>query len=141
MFRSHAGSMREVYDMIDCGQAPEGNKDFSFVTIVSQRGLMFGIINIIGERTRLLNIKHTKKPCADHACHAEPNICFKRLKGDQIRGEYTRALIKISPQSCGSASKTIVFGGQCGSFCPPCVRARYMLVESAAVETSCSIIH
>ncbi|CAD5123308.1 DgyrCDS11664 [Dimorphilus gyrociliatus] len=42
------GSMKKVYDRIVCSKAPEGNKDSSFLTLVSRPGLMFGIINIVG---------------------------------------------------------------------------------------------
>ena len=34
--------------MLNCGKAPDGNKDSSYLTMISQPGLMFGIINIVG---------------------------------------------------------------------------------------------
>lgn len=42
------GSIEKVYDRIVCSEAPDGNRDSSFLTLVSRPGLMFGIINIVG---------------------------------------------------------------------------------------------
>ena len=46
-----SGSTRKIYDSINCTLGPDGNLDHSFLTMVSRPGLMFGIINIVGECT------------------------------------------------------------------------------------------
>ena len=40
------GSIDRVYNYIRCGEGPEGNKERSFLTIVSNSGLMFGLTTI-----------------------------------------------------------------------------------------------
>ncbi|ESO83679.1 hypothetical protein LOTGIDRAFT_169159 [Lottia gigantea] len=42
------GSVEKVYNLVYCNMAPEGNQENSYFTIISTEGLMFGIINIIG---------------------------------------------------------------------------------------------
>ncbi|VEL38492.1 unnamed protein product [Protopolystoma xenopodis] len=44
-----AGSTQYLYNLITCRLALNGNQDNSYLTVISQDGLMFGIINIIGE--------------------------------------------------------------------------------------------
>ncbi|GFR85860.1 urea-proton symporter DUR3-like [Elysia marginata] len=42
------GSIERVFDFVSCSKGPQGNKDMSYLTIVSDEGLMFGLINIVG---------------------------------------------------------------------------------------------
>ncbi|RUS77237.1 hypothetical protein EGW08_014990 [Elysia chlorotica] len=42
------GNIERVFDYVSCSKGPEGNKDMSYLTIVSFEGLMFGLINIVG---------------------------------------------------------------------------------------------
>uniref|UniRef100_A0A1I8I9R1 Urea active transporter n=1 Tax=Macrostomum lignano TaxID=282301 RepID=A0A1I8I9R1_9PLAT len=42
------GSVAKVYQYVDCLKGPVGNEDRSYLTLISIDGLMFGIINIIG---------------------------------------------------------------------------------------------
>ena len=42
------GSVDKVYAYLQCSVGPTGNQDRSFLTLVSNPGLMFGIINIVG---------------------------------------------------------------------------------------------
>ncbi len=43
-----SGSIEKVYGYISCGMAAD-NSDGSYLTMLSRPGLMFGIINIVGE--------------------------------------------------------------------------------------------
>ena len=45
---STLGSIRSVHELLACVQGPETNYDSSYLTILSPGGLMFGIINLIG---------------------------------------------------------------------------------------------
>ncbi|KAK6177025.1 hypothetical protein SNE40_015215 [Patella caerulea] len=42
------GSVEKVYNLVSCSLAPDGNMDASYLTIMSNPGLMFGLINIVG---------------------------------------------------------------------------------------------
>ncbi|XP_048249148.1 urea-proton symporter DUR3-like [Haliotis rufescens] len=43
------GSIQKVYTLLSCStDGPEGNTDGSYLTLVSNPGLMFGLINIVG---------------------------------------------------------------------------------------------
>ncbi|KAG1693505.1 Urea-proton symporter DUR3 [Nymphon striatum] len=42
------GSVSGLYDIISCAVGPEDNKDRSLLTIVSQSGVTFGVINLVG---------------------------------------------------------------------------------------------
>ncbi|XP_076358090.1 uncharacterized protein LOC143250861 [Tachypleus tridentatus] len=42
------GSTEKVYDLLNCAIGPEGNENRSYLTVLSQNGLIFGIINIVG---------------------------------------------------------------------------------------------
>lgn len=42
------GSETKVYDYLTCSQGPEGNKDRSFLTLISNSGFMFGMITVAG---------------------------------------------------------------------------------------------
>ena len=43
------GSADRVYAYLNCSSGPEGNKEQSYLTLLSNPGLMFGIINIVGK--------------------------------------------------------------------------------------------
>ncbi|KAL3875049.1 hypothetical protein ACJMK2_037988 [Sinanodonta woodiana] len=40
------GNIENVYKYLSCSEGPEGNKDHSYLTILSQSGLMFGLITM-----------------------------------------------------------------------------------------------
>jgi len=42
------GSSANVFDFISCWKAPEGNREDSYLTFYSSGGLVFGIVNIVG---------------------------------------------------------------------------------------------
>ncbi|XP_041377330.1 urea-proton symporter DUR3-like [Gigantopelta aegis] len=42
------GSITKIYNLLSCSQGPKGNMEGSYLTIVSNPGLMFGLINIVG---------------------------------------------------------------------------------------------
>jgi len=42
------GDSKSVYDFIACWKAPNGNRDESYLTFFSPGGLVFGIVNIVG---------------------------------------------------------------------------------------------
>merc|ERR1711962_386600 len=42
------GSSANVFDFISCWKAPDGNREDSYLTFYSSGGLVFGIVNIIG---------------------------------------------------------------------------------------------
>ena len=42
------GTIEAVHKLLSCSKGPEGNHDNSYLTILSSGGLMFGIINLIG---------------------------------------------------------------------------------------------
>ncbi|XP_078667260.1 uncharacterized protein LOC144909083 [Branchiostoma floridae x Branchiostoma belcheri] len=42
------GDVRTVYDLLTCSSGPAGNQEQSYLTFFSTGGLMFGVINIIG---------------------------------------------------------------------------------------------
>lgn len=42
------GSSERIFDFVECWKGPEGNKDGSFLTFLSQGGFIFGIVNIVG---------------------------------------------------------------------------------------------
>uniref|UniRef100_A0A0K2TLS5 Urea-proton symporter DUR3 n=1 Tax=Lepeophtheirus salmonis TaxID=72036 RepID=A0A0K2TLS5_LEPSM len=42
------GSAAAVYEYISCWKSPEGNKDESYLTFFSTGGIVFGIVNIVG---------------------------------------------------------------------------------------------
>lgn len=42
------GSPSKMYTLLSCIQGPEGNEDGSWLTFLSSGGLMFGVINIVG---------------------------------------------------------------------------------------------
>ena len=44
-----SGSVEEVFKLLNCSEAPDGNRDLSFLTMISYEGLIFGVINIVGE--------------------------------------------------------------------------------------------
>ena len=46
-----------MFDLLSCGKAPDGNKEYSYLTMVSQPGLMFGIINIVGKYVFIWNLE------------------------------------------------------------------------------------
>ena len=43
------GSISDIYDLLSCADAPDGNYNNGHLTILSNSGLMFGVINIVGE--------------------------------------------------------------------------------------------
>lgn len=42
------GGHQQLYDLISCWKAPNGNRDESYLTFYSPGGLVFGIVNIVG---------------------------------------------------------------------------------------------
>ena len=42
------GGSYELYDFVSCWEAPEGNRDYNYMTFYSSGGLVFGIVNIVG---------------------------------------------------------------------------------------------
>jgi hypothetical protein len=42
------GTIEKIFTLVSCSKGPEDNLENSFLTIQSQQGLMFGIINIVG---------------------------------------------------------------------------------------------
>ncbi|CAG5131507.1 unnamed protein product [Candidula unifasciata] len=42
------GSADKLFDFISCAKGPDGNKGNSYLTLVSDQGLMFGLINLVG---------------------------------------------------------------------------------------------
>merc|ERR1712223_2295685 len=42
------GGHQQLYDLISCWKAPNGNRDESYLTFFSPGGLVFGIVNIVG---------------------------------------------------------------------------------------------
>ena len=42
------GGSDTLYDYINCMEAPEGNREYNFMTFYSTKGLVFGIVNIVG---------------------------------------------------------------------------------------------
>ncbi|XP_037082167.1 urea-proton symporter DUR3-like [Pollicipes pollicipes] len=42
------GSADRMYDLLNCWPAPAGNRDSSFLTFYSSGGLIFGVVNILG---------------------------------------------------------------------------------------------
>ncbi|XP_053394381.1 uncharacterized protein LOC128555605 [Mercenaria mercenaria] len=42
------GSEKKVYEYIACSEGPEGNEERSYLTLLSNSGLMFGLINVAG---------------------------------------------------------------------------------------------
>jgi hypothetical protein len=41
-----SGSEEKVFNYIACSEGPEGNKDNSFLTLISKPGFMFGMITV-----------------------------------------------------------------------------------------------
>lgn len=48
-FNTISGSPSKVYNLVSCSVGPEGNAENAYITMRSDVGLMFGIINITGE--------------------------------------------------------------------------------------------
>jgi hypothetical protein len=48
-YTSDAGSIEAVYNLLKNSTGPDGNRDSSYLTMISYEGLMFGIINIVGK--------------------------------------------------------------------------------------------
>ncbi|XP_013388209.1 urea-proton symporter DUR3 [Lingula anatina] len=46
--RNPIGSSSKMYQFLDCINGPSGNEENSYLTFISSGGLMFGIINIVG---------------------------------------------------------------------------------------------
>ena len=44
------GSSSRVYFLLYCAVGPEGNQDRSYLSFFSEGGLLFGIINVVGEQ-------------------------------------------------------------------------------------------
>ena len=42
------GGSYQLYEFITCWEAPEGNRDYNYMTFYSTGGLVFGIVNIVG---------------------------------------------------------------------------------------------
>ena len=42
------GGSYALYEFITCWEAPEGNRDYNYMTFYSSGGLVFGIVNIVG---------------------------------------------------------------------------------------------
>ncbi|XP_048764480.2 uncharacterized protein LOC125672302 [Ostrea edulis] len=42
------GTIEKIFDLVSCSKGPDDNLENSFLTIQSKQGLMFGIINIVG---------------------------------------------------------------------------------------------
>ena len=49
LFIFPSGSASEVYHYLNCSVGPEGNIHRSYLTMLSNPGLMFGVINIVGK--------------------------------------------------------------------------------------------
>nr|XP_006821671.1 PREDICTED: uncharacterized protein LOC102808925 [Saccoglossus kowalevskii] len=43
-----SGTPDKVYNLLNCAIGPDGNQDNSYLTFLSRGGLMFGIINVVG---------------------------------------------------------------------------------------------
>ena len=43
-----------MYEYLSCAVGPTGNKGGSYLTILSKKGFMFGLINIVGKKEPLL---------------------------------------------------------------------------------------
>ncbi|BFZ23564.1 hypothetical protein BsWGS_26603 [Bradybaena similaris] len=42
------GTVEKLFEFISCAKGPDGNKGNSYLTLVSEQGLMFGLINLVG---------------------------------------------------------------------------------------------
>lgn len=48
-----SGTVDKVYSLVSCSKGPDDNYKNSFLTIQSKQGLMFGVINIVGTKSRI----------------------------------------------------------------------------------------
>lgn len=49
-----SGTVDKVYTLVSCSKGPDDNYKNSFLTIQSKQGLMFGVINIVGTKPRIV---------------------------------------------------------------------------------------
>lgn len=49
-----SGTVDKVYTLVSCSKGPDDNYKNSFLTIQSKQGLMFGVINIVGTKSRIV---------------------------------------------------------------------------------------
>jgi len=77
-----AGSVNVVYELINSSDtAPAGNLEHSYLTIASFPGLMFGIINIVGQSHITTALTENSSAIADMAAERCTARSMKRWKG------------------------------------------------------------
>lgn len=69
-----SGTVDKVYTLVSCSKGPDDNYKNSFLTIQSKQGLMFGVINIVGTKSRIVFLL---KECTNWIKHTSFLIQFQ----------------------------------------------------------------